>query len=195
MAVSVSLLKHKKGITMKSLAFTLFIIGALLTQNATAETVAGYTFEKYPAKIYTGKKAPLKLGEWRLFRTRITDAYKHGEIGFGGSYVVTMWGCGTGCISGAMIDKKTGTVYGLPVGEDTPLELGCYSVEDEMTDERLHFYPDSRLFITRNCEQEQIAETDTAIQKLTYFVNVWNEKTKKFELIKEVKQSKTVTTE
>lgn len=76
-----------------------------------AQTVAGYSFEKYPAPLYKGKKAKLNYASndtAKYFKTRITEAYNYngGEIGFGGSYVVATWGCGAGCLTGAMIDKK-----------------------------------------------------------------------------------------
>jgi AraC-like DNA-binding protein len=108
---------------MKKLTVYLcFILG--VTNMSHAETIAGYSFEKYPAKIYTGKKAPLKLGDWRSFRTRLTEAHKEGDVNFAGNYIVTTWGCGASCVSGAMIDKRTGNVYGIPLGETgclTPL--------------------------------------------------------------------------
>lgn len=56
--------------------------------------------------------------------------------------------------------------------------------------ERLAFYPNSRLFISRNCEGEKVNET-TGRQLITYYVNIWDEKTKTFKL-KKVQQSKLV---
>lgn len=173
----------------------------VLATQSYAQTIAGYSFEKYPAPIYTGKKAKLNYASnstAKIFKTRVTDAYnyKGGEVGFGGSYVVSIWGCGAGCISGAMIDKKTGNVYDLPIGENAPYDLGCYAVGDDKSgDERLAFEPNSRLFIARNCEQEQIGTSNKAKQTLTYFINVWDEKKKKFVEVKEVKQTRTVQTE
>ncbi|HEX8288534.1 MAG TPA: hypothetical protein VF556_11085 [Pyrinomonadaceae bacterium] len=39
---------------------------------------------------------------------------------FAGHYIITTWGCGTGCQVGPVIDAKTGKVYYLPfpVGQD-----------------------------------------------------------------------------
>lgn len=166
-----------------------------IVSSAHAETIAGYSFEKYPAKVYTGKKAPLKLDDWGMFRTRLKEAHKDGEIGFAGNYIVTTWGCGASCISGAMIDKRTGKVYGIPLGETddgmTPYESGpeCngYAEGAELDDnERLAFYPNSRLFITRSCEGEKVNAT-TGKQILTYYINIWDEKTKKFTTKKVIK--------
>lgn len=155
-----------------------------------AETMAGYDFNQYTTKIYTGKKASLKLGDWKSFRTRLREAHQDGEIGFAGNYIVSMWGCGTGCLSGAMIDKRSGIIYGLPIGEDTPYDFGCvHEWENELDNERVYFTANSRLFISRNCDAEQIGNSDQYIEKYTYFINVWDEKAKKFKLIKQVKKS------
>ncbi|MFD1134006.1 hypothetical protein [Psychrobacter sanguinis] len=179
----------------KLVACLCFSLACMSTSHA--ETIAGYSFEKYPAKIYKGKKAPLKLGEWNSFRTRLKAAHKDSEINFAGNYIVTTWGCGTSCVSGAMIDKRTGKVYDIPLGETeeglTPYESGMECVADGAElddDERLAFYPNSRLFITRNCEGEKVNET-TGKQLITYHVNIWDEKTKTFKL-KKVNKSKLV---
>lgn len=165
----------------------------LLTTFAYAKTVAGYEFGKYPTKIYTGKKAPLKLtksDDWWFFRTRVRDIHHNGTVGFAGKYMVGIWGCGAGCIMGAMVDKSTGKVYGLPNNDGLAYD-GCYSSDEYQEDERLQFYPNSRLFITRSCTQEELSDT-TARQSITYEVYAWHEQHKKFQHLKTVKQNKTV---
>lgn len=174
---------------MKKILLPLLIF-SLANLSAHAETMAGYSFEKYPAKVYTGKKAPLKLGDWKMFKTRLKDAHADGKVGFGGNYIVSLWGCGTGCLSGAMIDKRTGKIYGLPIGEETPSDFGCsYEFDNPLENERVIFYPNSRLFISRNCESEQIGDSNQYIEKFSFLVNVWDEKTKKFKLIKTVNKT------
>ena len=178
---------------MKKLATCLgFALACISTSHA--QTIAGYSFEKYPAKIYNGKQAPLKLGDWNSFRTRLKAAHKDGDINFAGNYIVTTWGCGTSCVSGAMIDKRTGKVYDIPLGETgSPYEIGaeCFADGAELDDnERLAFYPNSRLFISRGCEGEKFNET-TGKQLITYYVNIWDEKSKTFKL-KKVQQSRLV---
>lgn len=78
-------------------------------------------FEDYPVKtIYRGKNAPLVLDkDARTFKTRLRNAAT-GRPNFAGHYIVTMWGCGTGCDVGAIIDARTGRVYWFPfpVGHD-----------------------------------------------------------------------------
>lgn len=172
---------------MKALMI-IFCLGLLSTTLVYAKEVAGYRFEDYPANIYQGKKAPLKLGKYKPLKTHLINTHKDGEIGFAGNYMVGMWSCGTGCVSGAMIDKRTGKIYDFPVSN---IDYRCYSSEETPDDEDIFFYPNSRLLITTSCEQDE----DTngyAKQTFTYFISVWNEKSKTFKSIDKVKRTKTV---
>lgn len=68
-------------------------------------------FADYPAAIYSGKVAKpiLDTAEKREFRTRINEAAK-GSPDFAGHFIFAKWGCGGSCVSGAVIDAKSGTV-------------------------------------------------------------------------------------
>lgn len=181
---------------MNKPALTLsLLLLSLLTTFAYAKTVAGYEFGKYPAKVYTGKKAPLKLtksDDWWFFRTRIRDIHHDGTVGFAGKYMVGIWGCGAGCVMGAMVDKSTGKVYGLPIGENTPYDLGCsHEFDSPLENERVVFFPNSRLFVTRDCENEQIGNSNQYLEKYTFNMYLWDEKTKKFKLTKKVHKTQT----
>lgn len=170
----------------------LMMLMALLfgTTITYAKEMAGYDFNKYPAKIYQGKKAPLILGDWRMFRTHLKDTHADGEIGFAGNYMVSMWGCGTGCVSGAMIDKRTGKVYGFPIGEGVPYDASCsYEFKNPLENESVVFYPDSRLFIIRNCVLEQIGDSNQYLEKFSFVIKVWDEKAKKFKSLKTVNKT------
>lgn len=51
----------------------------------------------------------------------------------------------------------------------------CFAEGAELDDsENVVFYPNSRLFISRNCNGEKI-NTTTGKQLITYYVNIWNE--------------------
>src|SRR3712207_314367 len=69
-------------------------------------------FEDYSVgTIYRGNNAPVKLDEdSRAFRTRLREATRE-KPNFAGRFIVTAWGCGTGCVLGAVIDASTGKVY------------------------------------------------------------------------------------
>ena len=70
-------------------------------------------FRDYPvSEAYIGKTAPLVLKrDDRMFRTRLLDAAKHQKPNFAGHYILTTWGCGASCVTGAVIDAKTGNVH------------------------------------------------------------------------------------
>lgn len=70
-------------------------------------------FRDYPASgAYKGRTAPLILTrDDRAFRTRLRWAAKNLKPNFAGRYILTTWGCGTGCLMGAVIDARTGRVH------------------------------------------------------------------------------------
>jgi len=45
------------------------------------------------------------------YRTRISEAYIHDGINFGGHYCFAYWGCGSDCQASALVDLNTGVVY------------------------------------------------------------------------------------
>ncbi len=95
-------------------------------------------FKDYPSKMYSGREAPLRLdtSDAKRYRTRLRDAITK-PVNFGGRYVFTQWGAGTGCDTGALVNVATGEAYILPFaacnwsGFDRPFE----------------FRNDSRLFV------------------------------------------------
>lgn len=54
--------------------------------------------------------------EWSNFKTVITEGSKK-EVNYGGRFILISWGCGTECMTGAVIDASTGVIYGLPTAE------------------------------------------------------------------------------
>ena len=103
----------------------------LLLAGVSCAAVAApkYDFARYSSgKIYQGKRAAVKmpkqlknfLGNDR-FKT-IYKEVKQGKIDFASYYVTASWGCGTGCLSGALVDVRDGKMYELtPYGTDYPL--------------------------------------------------------------------------
>ena len=47
-------------------------------------------------------------------RAEITEKYNELEVNFASYYVVTTWGCGSGCVTGVMVDIRDGVVYAMP---------------------------------------------------------------------------------
>jgi len=52
------------------------------------------------------------------YRTVITEKYNELEVNFASYYVITTWGCGSGCVTGVMVDIRDGFVYSLPEDKD-----------------------------------------------------------------------------
>lgn len=142
----------------------------------TKDSVISYqfAFNKFPSKSYTFvKKAKLDFsGDEGVynFRTRIKDAYAAGTPDFASYYITVIFGCGTSCIMGMMMDVRDGKIYGLPLGEET----SCMFAED-----RAIFDLNSRLFIASICKESP------EDQNVYYHAFVWNEQKKDFEKVEE----------
>lgn len=98
-------------------------------------------FEDYPVRrVYAGRRAPVLLdADSRMFRTRLREAAR-GRPNFAGHYTVALWGCGAGCVTGALVDAKTGRVYWLPRQAWLDYDAG-------LDFEPVRFRSDSRLLI------------------------------------------------
>ncbi|MBD2745842.1 hypothetical protein IC232_03935 [Microvirga sp. BT688] len=75
-------------------------------------------FPDYPVnRIHKGTNAKPILDDpnKNSYRTRIREAAQQ-QANFAGRYVITTWGCGTGCNRGAVINLATGKVKMLPFG-------------------------------------------------------------------------------
>ena len=104
-------------------------------------------FETYPISgpIYDGPHmAPdLSTPQNYLFRSRITAA-SHDPPNFAGRYVVSWWGCGTGCTQGVAVNVATGKVIWLP---------GSFVLEP-LEGDVFEYRSDSRLLIVNGHESE-----------------------------------------
>ena len=107
-------------------------------------------FEAYPVtETYTGKTAPLVLkAEARSYRTRLREAAQE-KPNFAGRYILTSWGCGTGCLMGGIIDAKTGAVYMLP------FSVCCWGVDVADSFNPIEFRLDSRLIVFSGARDEK----------------------------------------
>lgn len=103
------------------------------------------TFGQYPAKVERARARSIDFKrnpDARTFRTRLTEALS-GGVNFAGHYAVAGWGCGTGCISGAIIDTRTGNVF-------WPEQFGGIGVwygKDDYADEPVKYHKNSRLLV------------------------------------------------
>ena len=110
----------------------LLIVCALAASASSAQPARLPQFSDYPAgAAYRGRVAPLVESSSptaRMYRTATRQAMAEG-VNFAGHYVVAMWGCGTGCMSGHIVDARIGRAV-------TDLPFATPHVE---------YHPDSRL--------------------------------------------------
>lgn len=72
------------------------------------------TYSQFSAKVEkkTAKKINLASHpEAKMYRTNLRNALANSDVNFAGKYILTYWGCGTGCRQGALIDALTGNVF------------------------------------------------------------------------------------
>lgn len=108
-----------------------------LVGQSSADSADRALFDAYPVTTpYSGHVGHLDLGnpEVRRFRTRLQGALEGGP-NFAGHLAIVTWGCGTQCISYAILDIRTGRLV-----PDTSLHFSCADV---------HYRRDSRLVIER----------------------------------------------
>jgi hypothetical protein len=139
----------------------------------TMPDVAGFTvpgFEDFPAtEVFTGRTAPVDLRSRRarLFRTTLRQGAAAGP-NFAGRYTIVGWGCGTSCISFAIVDAKTGRVF-FPPGIDV-LSMDHVDVNPDEPDPQftgLRYRLDSRLLIVLGAPNE-----DESREGIMYYL--WN---------------------
>lgn len=94
-----------------------FLVMALLAK-VSAQNLALPTFADFAASSsYDGNSSMPKLStpQARQYRTRLTEASSQ-KANFSGHYIVAQWGCGTECMSGAVLDALSGEVTFFPFG-------------------------------------------------------------------------------
>jgi hypothetical protein len=93
--------------------------------------------------------AKLRTPSQLRFRTVLRNGAAH-EPDFAGHYVLVEWGCGTGCLQFALVDRQSGNIYNGPFGDlrEVFFCLGA-NVEDDKTG--IFYHPDSALLILRGC--------------------------------------------
>ena len=51
-------------------------------------------------------------------RTVLTEKYNELGVNFASHYIVITWGCGSGCVTGAMVDTRDGFVHSMPKDDE-----------------------------------------------------------------------------
>ena len=82
-------------------------------------------FEDYKVdSVFKGHPAPVDFGPtpgWRSFRTVLREGARFGPD-FAGHMTVVTWGCGSDCVQFAVVDARTGRIYGSPVSTSADVD-------------------------------------------------------------------------
>jgi hypothetical protein len=95
------------------IAIHILLILLLLDSATLSHAQNPPSFEDFRiSKRYPGKPVPpkIKFSGARMFKTRIREGAKEGP-NFAGYCTIVTWGCGSGCISFAVVDARTGQIY------------------------------------------------------------------------------------
>lgn len=131
---------------MRRTLLLVFLIVSLVVTSVAQQTKKP-TFSGYPVTVEKARVRSIDFKnepDARAFKTRLTQAIR-GGVNFAGHYVVAGWGCGTGCISGAIIDARNGKVYWpLPL-----YALGVWYDGASYVEKPVEYRKNSRLLIIR----------------------------------------------
>jgi hypothetical protein len=124
------------------------LLGSLLSSSAAKQP----QFKDYPVDgTFSGVPSPpiFRTPGQRMFRNVIKDGLKKGP-NFAGRFTVAEWGCGTGCVSIAVVDNYSGAVYDGPVGSlpHAAIYLGP-PPDPSLTG--VFYRQDSRLLVIKGC--------------------------------------------
>lgn len=114
-------------------------------------------FTAFPApELFKGpaEKPVLRGPRQKQFESQIRQQAQP-PSNFAGHYKIAEWGCGSACVSIAIIDLKTGEVYDGPfstLGYGIPYRYEGGSAE-------LEYKPQSRLLIVRGCPEDKNCAT------------------------------------
>ncbi len=141
---------------------SIFLLLAVQPLWGQADDIPG--FIDYPAKVEKPRAKAVNLNshrDARMFRTRLREGFSEGP-NFAGHFTVVIWGCGTACLSGAVIDMRTGRVY-------FPPELGGIGVISYEFEEALTYNEHSRLLVVRGIPGPSGAESEDAEEGSYYY--------------------------
>ena len=127
---------------------------ALLLRTTQAAAPPLPKFEDFgTADVLRGKPVEPKIvrARDRAFRTRIREGAASGP-NFAGAFTIAEWGCGSSCVSIAVVNAKTGDV------NNGPFHILGYGVVLDYADGRdepLSYQLDSRLLMVRGCPEDR----------------------------------------
>jgi len=163
--------KKTKEIEMRKLVLiTLLAVCLVSCQDRTKKNVESNSAIPLNSEITNKADIDFKSNPIaERYRAVITEKYNELEVNFASYYVITTWGCGSGCVTGVMVDIRDGIIYSMPEDKDWGGN-GTY-IESKK---------ESKLLITIAVAQSPSGELEEIRKNW-----VWNEDLKKFKFIKE----------
>lgn len=113
--------------------------GAIVSNAAAQQPVPPPRFKDFPVRnIYKGPTAkPVLKSEYFRDRKELFPS-RDDKVDFAGQYIMVKMTCGSSCVTGAIMNARTGQVFSLP------FTICCWrEVRDDF--EAIEFRPDSRL--------------------------------------------------
>jgi hypothetical protein len=164
---------------MKKIKISIIVYLCFLTQSIFSQTIEGYSFAGYPAKVLNVKKAELNYSSNKLgkeYKTEIAKQYKIGKVDFGGHFITISWGAGSGLTLGAMVDINDGKIYEIPLNEEN-----SYRATYHDNNNNIFYKQSSYLFVSYSSKTNDKDENNVDIK---YYFYKFDEVTKKFSLLK-----------
>jgi hypothetical protein len=167
----------RKFVNMKRLIFALLLCcSASLAFGQAAQTPK---FGEYPVGLEKARITKIdfkKNPNARTFRTRLTEAL-HGGVNFAGRYIVTGWGCGTGCTNAAVLDTRTGKIHWPEEFYNLDATYG-----DGYSEKQIDFRKNSRLLIIHG-RPGSADENSTAKPTGDYYYEWKNDRLKQLKFV------------
>lgn len=134
--------------------------------------VGGYAqatpkFSAFAEKVETARTKAIDFKrnpDARSFRTRLSQGLR-GGVNFAGHFVLVGWGCGTGCVSGAIVDARTGSVF-------WPEQFNALAVwygAGEYVDKPVNYRKNSRLLIITGIPGQKDADAPAKPSGVYYY--------------------------
>lgn len=140
------------------------------------------TFTQYAVEVEKKTTKNINFNshpEATIYQTNLKNALAHSAVNFGGKYILTTWGCGSGCLQGAIIDVHSGNVF-FPQELQGVDEGGILTSNQDM----LEYKKESKLLIIRGYVGNGF-ESETQSNLGIYYYE-WNGKS--FKLLKFIKK-------
>jgi len=137
------------GLSLRSAMAVLLMCTFFTVRSQVAEKKPMPKFDDYPVtETWQGHAASVQLTSRseHLFRTQLREAAQK-PPDFAGHYRFAIWGCGTQCVGGALIDLETGKVYQPPLASKKAGEEHWIFCTDWDKSKGANYRLNSRLFI------------------------------------------------